>query len=219
MNALHQAIVTLLKHPDLEFVKQGIVICETMAEHPEDLCFLFPGTDKRPMLHFAWLEEQLLSYKQSHYISVWLLGFLAGLDALQQENQGLKAVSFSGKNLEELPESIGNLCYVEMLDLSNNVLRSLPETIEMLRHLRELDIAENNLSALPRCLGKLERLRILNAGFNQLATFPECIYHLQNLEDIDLRFNQFSDIPAGLMQQLPRLVSIRYGNDYFNDYY
>ncbi len=66
-----------------------------------------------------------------------------------------------------LPESIGDLAQIRVLDLHRNTLRELPGSVGALDSLRRLAIGENELSALPDDLAYLA-LDGLGVGGNRL---------------------------------------------------
>lgn len=68
-----------------------------------------------------------------------------------------------GSQSTELPEEIGNLENLEMLDLSDNAIETLPETISNLKNLKKLTIVDNFLCGTwPSAIERLPNLRELN---------------------------------------------------------
>src|SRR2546427_12402649 len=74
--------------------------------------------------------------------------------------------------LAELPESLGELTWLESLDLSNNQLTALPDSLGQLTQLGSLSVEHNQLSDLPESLGRLTQLQYLNLIGNRLRSFP-----------------------------------------------
>lgn len=54
-------------------------------------------------------------------------------------------------SLKKLPETLGSMSALEVLDVSNNALTDLPESVGALDSLRVLRARDNRLSRLPRC--------------------------------------------------------------------
>lgn len=61
----------------------------------------------------------------------------------------------NNNQLTSLPESIGNITYLQSLVLSNNQLSTLPESIGKFVYLQKLDLENNPLIALPESIFKL----------------------------------------------------------------
>jgi len=88
--------------------------------------------------------------------------------------------------LEKLPESIGNLQYLQKLILNCYNLYYLPRNIVNLKSLEVLDLTESpNLRMLPEDIGKLQSLEklYLSGSWNYL---PESISDLKNLKTLKL---------------------------------
>ena len=75
-------------------------------------------------------------------------------------------------HLEELPDELWELTWLEGLDLSGNALRELPDAVETLAALRSLDLSGNLLRNLPDSLGQLGHLRSLDVSGNPLHDMP-----------------------------------------------
>lgn len=94
--------------------------------------------------------------------------------------------------LRALPDSIGNLTKLRILDLSSNDLRELPDSIGNLKNLEELYLSKNyEFSKLPDSIGNLESLKILELEGTNLDTLPESMGNLTNLEN--LSFSKATD--------------------------
>ena len=90
---------------------------------------------------------------------------------------------------------------VELLgaDLAiDNALRALPETIGDLRSLRILDLRNNLLGRLPVSLGRLANLGFLDLRNNRFSELPDNLADLPRLEKLDLRWNRLRHTPAWL---------------------
>ena len=98
----------------------------------------------------------------------------------------------------ELPESIGNLTNLEMLDLSFSQICELPESIGYLTLLQVLDLASTKVRVLPESIGHLTQLQILNLSSTQICELPECIENLANLQSINLGSTQITYLPESL---------------------
>ena len=139
------------------------------------------------------------------------------------KNNKIVALQIINSDLEELPESIGELKSLEELFLYCNKIKSLPETfgelillkklhlqvnrLEILPHsisnlvfLKELYIEGNNLKEVPDSIGNLVELEILGLGKNQLEHISEAIGKLRKLKELNLDNNNLKELPESICQ-------------------
>jgi Leucine-rich repeat (LRR) protein len=112
-------------------------------------------------------------------------------------------LSISGNQLSgSIPESLGNLSYLQFLILGYNQLSgSIPDSLGNLSSLQSLYLYNNQLSgAIPESLGNLSHLQFLNLIHNQLSdSIPESLGNLSSLQSLSLYNNQLSgSIPESL---------------------
>lgn len=100
---------------------------------------------------------------------------------------------------------IGELAYLQRLDVSNNQLVRLPASLCYLSNLKELIISRNHIEELPTDIGKLLNLEYIDAWDNPLYSLPESISQLQfSLKELDLRQIELRDEELETMEkQLP----------------
>ena len=115
-------------------------------------------------------------------------------------------------NLLYLPEEIGNLTHLELLNLGKNRLMTLPSEIGCLKHLKSLYLDKNQLTELPQEIGELTQLRMLYLGSNQLADCPASLGRLKNLETLELEDNRFTLFPSAIESLLELEVLDLHGN-------
>ncbi|KAI9820206.1 MAG: hypothetical protein M1827_005828 [Pycnora praestabilis] len=113
----------------------------------------------------------------------------------------------------DLPESIGTLVNLEVLDLHGNALNTLPESLGALSRLRVLNVAENRFKTLPRALLKGLSLVELIASKNILrgSLFPGDVEDLSALQTLDVTNNSLTDITESSMLCLPALQQLYIG--------
>ncbi|KAL1828123.1 hypothetical protein ACET3Z_006535 [Daucus carota] len=136
------------------------------------------------------------------------------LEALPTElgNIGpLKMLNAKGLAVSELPDSIGRLSKLVVLNLSYNYkLRTLPNTICHLKALEVLRIGGcNSLVALPKELGNIESLKELKAWRLRVVELPDSIGCLSNLVHLDLQVNKN-------LETLPKTICNLRSLEFFN---
>jgi Leucine-rich repeat (LRR) protein/GTPase SAR1 family protein len=148
---------------------------------------------------------------------------------------GATRLDLDKMGLNELPDSIGNLTWLESLDLSENRLIGLPDALATLSELRSLYLFSNELSTLPNWLGNFNKLKRLALGGNhlkelpdslanlkelvyftiwqnRLASLPDWLKYSSNLEAIDISGNILTDLPEWL-QDLKQLTDLSIQNN------
>ncbi|EFJ06590.1 hypothetical protein SELMODRAFT_110183 [Selaginella moellendorffii] len=112
--------------------------------------------------------------------------------------KSLSLINLSTNCLEALPDSLSQLSNLITLDVSSNQLTTLPDSIRSLKKLRFLNVSGNALKSLPDSLALCFSLVELNASFNQLEKLPPNIGSLFNLEKLSLQLNKLSMLPASI---------------------
>lgn len=137
--------------------------------------------------------------------------------ATAQQEEATK-LDLSNLGLTEIPETIGKLINLKILNLGyrglgslkeiegnkysyvegfqRNRLKVLPKSLGNLSQLKELNLSQNQLITLPDSLCKLSQLEKLSVSFNKLTGFPECFNKLSNLKEIDFSSNKVSKFPC-----------------------
>lgn len=87
-----------------------------------------------------------------------------------------------------------DLCRMRKLHtliLSDNALQSLPEELGFLQSLKVLEVARNQLTELPPALAKCAGLQVLDASFNKIASL-KATHGLENLATLNVAGNSLS---------------------------
>lgn len=116
----------------------------------------------------------------------------------------------------QLPETIGNLANLRVLDLHDNALRGpLPPELGRLSALEALDLSANRLDgAIPPSFGGLQALQSLNLSGNALTgTIPDELGQIGALRNLDLSHNRLGGMIPASLANLARLESIRLGDN------
>lgn len=111
---------------------------------------------------------------------------------------GIYIIGGEVDRIKIIPNQIGNLTYLEELDLSSNQIRKLPESIGNLSALKKLKLRLNEIQSIPLSIGKLKSLKRLDLSCNQIHEIPESIGSLSSLKYLDLYDNKIQEISGSL---------------------
>ncbi|KAJ8318376.1 hypothetical protein KUTeg_003467 [Tegillarca granosa] len=114
------------------------------------------------------------------------------------ENEDISGVDFSSKDLCQIPPDILHKSSLTKLILSadENELEKLPQTLGLLCKLEVLELADNVIKDVPIGLGQLKNLKTLNLSNNKLKEIPDSFGELPHLEYIDLSGNDMENLPS-----------------------
>jgi len=101
-------------------------------------------------------------------------------------------------NILRLPEDLGNMQSLTVLDLSKNHLKDVPESIKNLSALKTLDLSHNQLTELDENIFKISSIEYLVAVGNQIKSLPNSVSNLTNLFGLYLSRNLIGVIPERL---------------------
>lgn len=139
------------------------------------------------------VRKDAFSPKQVEEIETWSDDTLFKVRGLNH----LHVSGFAGmKALSPLVHQLNSL--LELL-LINNGLESLPQEVGSLSRLRLLDVSSNSIEVVPACLYGLASLQSLLMPHNRLtaASFPSCDTDpFPSLQHLNLVDNQFVELPS-----------------------
>ncbi|KAI9496377.1 hypothetical protein BDB00DRAFT_750852, partial [Zychaea mexicana] len=95
---------------------------------------------------------------------------------------------------------------------SHNQIRTLPNELGNLTHLRVLNLSYNRIVALPNSIHRLNRLRAVNVSHNQLHTLPASMCTLDDLCVLIVNNNSLVHLPYQL-GRLKRLATFHIGDN------
>ncbi len=107
----------------------------------------------------------------------------------------LQKLSLINNKLTKLPNSFGKLESLEILWLNKNKIVQLPESFGNLKSLKNLDMSNNKLSSLPESFGNLSSINVLQMQGNKLESLPNSFGNLKSLRELDLFSNKLSSLP------------------------
>jgi len=166
--------------------------CNTVLDVPVSECQvlvdLYQSTNGA-----GWINNS--NWLSSTYVNNW---FGIGVES----NHVVYIILQNNKLSGSLPDSLGDLNYLEALALTNsNITGTIPSKFGQLLSLKMLVLFDNNLSgSIPESLGNLTNLWSLDLCLNQLiGVIPSSLGNLINLNRLNLRNNQLSgSIPDSL---------------------
>ncbi len=154
---------------------------------------------------FIWYFTNILKTLLWHTrLSIWSIGsvsfpsprFLKSVCLSINHNSLSSGHFLAGNELQEIPESIGELARLVLLDVQSNQLKRLPEALGCLTNLATLNIQKNSIEELPWTIGLCTSLVELNADFNKLKALPEAMGHLVSLQRISVHLNSLRSLPT-----------------------
>jgi len=98
-----------------------------------------------------------------------------------------------------LPESIGNLTYLDSLVLYHHSITYFPESLMDIENLTRIRCSYCEIMEIPSNINQLTNLKTLLLRGNNISSIPEALGYLSNLEELDLTDNQITgDIPQSV---------------------
>ena len=120
----------------------------------------------------------------------------------------LEEVRLDGNLFSGLPDSLGALVSLRVLDVANNHLSTFPRQVTELTALLELDLSENDFRGrLPAQLGRLRNIESLDLSGNRFSgPFPVEYCNLTQLRrQLNLSFNDLTGTLPSRLGQLTRI--------------
>ncbi|XP_078605300.1 uncharacterized protein LOC144878523 [Branchiostoma floridae x Branchiostoma japonicum] len=120
----------------------------------------------------------------------------------------LEELNLSVCDLGYLPENIGNLKKLRILQSSCNRISSLPESVfKSLDNLEELTLCDNSITEIPESISNLKKLKHIKVPDNQLVRLPSSIVELTELQTLDVACNSITSLPHNF-EDLVKIVHL-----------
>jgi Leucine-rich repeat (LRR) protein len=123
------------------------------------------------------------------------------------------SLTLSEMGITVLPECVGKLDAMALLNVTNNRITKLPQSMGSLTGLQYAYLYDNSICELPSSFARLKKLTMVYLIRNRLTKWPSVFYHMPNLESIDVGGNNLTDIPDSIS------VCKTLKNLYINDNY
>jgi len=125
-----------------------------------------------------------------------------------RNNDPLALMIISNRRLKIIPEALGDIESLEVLDLSFNQFTKIPDWIFNLKNLKKLNLSRNTISELSINSNPDSNLTELDLSHNSLTKVPTGIENLSKLESLDLQSNQIKILNTEELQKISNLKSL-----------
>jgi len=191
-------------------------------------------------LEYLNIEDNLIkrlphSFDQLSELKTLKLGTIEQFPSIITSCKNLELLRFDSKDVLSIPEDIGNLKSLRVLEMGLNSVKTipssiknlislenllivdtqseyLPDSIGNLSNLKSLDLWGNKFKEIPASIENLKNLEILNLSSNNLTKIPEEIGNLTNLKKLDLSDNKLTELPPSL-KNLKNLTELNFHNN------
>ncbi|GMT19236.1 hypothetical protein PFISCL1PPCAC_10533, partial [Pristionchus fissidentatus] len=159
------------------------------------------SSSRAPSVNDEELQEK--SFPKNSPLNLLYIGGcgLERLSARIENCANLTNLVLKDNKLTSLPEEIGLLTQLKLIDVSSNELTSLPQSMKNLENLQSLDIAKNKITTEGLFdFEGLVMLHILEASHNELTQFPQSLTceTLVKLHTVNFSHNHITNVPFEL---------------------
>ena len=126
-------------------------------------------------------------------------------DGLIANKEKVHNLYLYGTGITEIPESIGQLSNLILLNLSYNKIEKLPDVVCDLKTLQTLSLSNNKITNLPERIGELENLNWVDLNENPITNLPDSIINLRKLEKLNLNDTGIKKEDINKIEQLEQI--------------
>ena len=109
--------------------------------------------------------------------------------------ENLRILECRSCNLQVMPPFVSRLSKLQVLTIDDSSIREIPERV-LSETMNILTITNSGLESLPESMGRLTRLNALRLNSNRLTTLPSSIGNLTRLKTLELNNNQLTTFPT-----------------------
>lgn len=167
------------------------------TNHEQVMCFLEKLAHENP--HALW---EMPKYDDSQYSLTSLGLFQDAVHINTTYSKGVekfKIIDFSFSSVRVIPNEIGLLRNLVMLNFTNSLINTLPSEIWTLGKLEELTLTSTQVSFFPPEIKNLRSLRKLHFSNTTISNLPPEIGKLSNLTSIMMFETQVEVLPIEML--------------------
>ena len=113
--------------------------------------------------------------------------------------------------LKEIPAEVFDLNQLESLNLSGNLLVNLPDKLGSMANLQVLDLSSNKFNYFPSVIFNLKKLTCLDISHCFMQQLPANLYLNSSLDTLKMSHNYINSIPT-MLYTLPNLKYLKIGD-------
>ncbi len=167
----------------------------------------FPKDEKEVMIHLQHYINKTIPNVKNLFLKTGYIGY-----------EHIRKINIYEEELEELPNSINNLPYLEELSIYNNQpLYYIPPHIKDLTNLKVLTIENADFDNIPEEIYLIKNLEELRIDQNNIKIIPSTIEQLTNMKEFSL-WNNYIEVIHDSILKLDKLTKLNIGFGDINDF-
>lgn len=202
---LEELMVDLSRFPKLELLAMSHCGIEKLPDNISLLNNLI-GLSIDQNIEMIEVNENLGNLHKLKYLSFRRNKKLKDLPSSIGNLKCLEQIIMSGAGFTRIREELSSCLNLVNITANASKIRTIPENIGNLKHLKVLNLAYNQIESLPQSIGELGELDDLSLGWNELTDLPQSLSNLVDLYSISLELNRFKFVP----EEILKLKGLRY---------
>ena len=207
-------VITLLNDSNIESVRQGILLWETLLECDDRTFYRekfneIDFTDLKGKFTYGFGGKQYPSWLRTAkfrlYVALWALGYLAKHG--DEMALSIHKIELNDPEFSTFPETFTHLSGLTHFELQRSKWARLEDVWSHFPNLIEVDLFDNEITTLPQSLGLCTQLQKLDLSHNPISELPECVRKMTTLQELQIRNFRGSSLPEwfGELQELRTL--------------